>query len=120
MWAPCQVSRLPPAGEERCRQSFVAGPAGRSRPSQAGPKPGPQPSLPKPCELENLGPPLGPGRRGREAGRKGGEISGILRSANCVTLVWLLLTLGPHAPIPTPAPQNVRRIARATQADPVC
>lgn len=42
-----------------------------------GPEPGFQPSLPKPCKLENLGPSLGPGRRGREAGREGAEFGNL-------------------------------------------
>lgn len=42
--------------------------------SQAGPTPGSEPSLPLPCELEDSGPSMGPGRRGGQAGRQGGQI----------------------------------------------
>lgn len=50
--------------------SFVAIPAQCSWPSQAGPRLGSQPSVPQAYRLENSGPSVGPGRRGKQTGRK--------------------------------------------------
>lgn len=55
--------------------SFVAIPAQCHRPSQAGPRPGSQLSMPKPCRLENSGPSMGPGRRRKQTGRKKERLS---------------------------------------------
>lgn len=84
MWAPSQVQ--PPPSLLCWREVLSSQPGalspvpGQKWPSQEGPKPDFQPSLPSLCKFENPGPSMGPGQRGRQAGRTG---FGILWSADC-------------------------------------
>lgn len=53
------------------RKMLSSGPGASSPvlPSQVGPRPGSQLSLPKLCKFEHLGPSMGPGRRGRQGAK---------------------------------------------------
>lgn len=56
----------------QCRREVLSSGPGASLPvlpSKAGPRPGSQLSLPKPCKFEHLGPSMGPGRRGRQGAK---------------------------------------------------
>lgn len=105
MWAPCQAleksAELP--ARELCCQSCQT-----ERSSQAGPEPGPQPSHPSPASLRIRDPPW---HLEEEAGKKD---VGILRSADSVTLGWLLPTLDPVSP------RIMKRVDRAIQVALVC
>lgn len=71
-----------------------------------------QPNLPKPCKLKNLGPSMGQGRRGRQAGREE-RVWNLLVCQRCV-LGLVADHSGQHSP------HNMKLTDQAIQTDLVC